>query len=326
MSAAIACGWVFGAHRTAAPAREPRAPEAANSNDAGERSLLAMLPPGSAFLLTADLRELRRAPFGNALAQRLGRVGGAAQLGEACGFDPLTRLDQLLLAVPSADLAAQEHPEDFAIVAHGPFTAAQIVHCARAAIGKRGGEAIETRLGSFQSVRDRKGLGEVAAKDGTLIVSGGRYFRELLDAAEGHPQGPRAASDARHSELRRALGAGTLLATWLLDAHWFERVAGDDANAHLSPLATLQAVGALVVVAEGVHVLLLLDGADADGATRIARLLTELRASLHALPLDPALSGLAERVTVSQTGARLKLTVDPSPAELTALLGLLLGP
>lgn len=285
-----------------------------------------MLPPGSAFVLTADLRQLRRAPLGDVLARRLGHLSGTGQFTDACGFDPLTRLDQLLFSVPSADLAAEEHPEDFGIVAEGPFTGAEIAHCARAVIGKRGGEAIETRLGSFQSLRDRKSLGEVAARDGMLIVSGGRYFRELLDSAESHTQVQRAASDARHDELRRALGAGAIVATWLLDAHWFERVAGEDANAELSPLATLQAIGARADVEDNARVQLLLDSADASGATRIASLLTELRGSLHALPLDPALSGLAERVIVTQAGARLQLSVAPSRAELTALLGLLLGP
>ena len=328
VSAAIACGWAFGAHRATVAEGDHRSPEVASSSDPARQPLLVLLPPGAAFVLTADVRQLQRAPLGELLAQRLGNLGRTAELGKACGFDPLARLDQLLLAVPSADLAAQEHPEDFGIVAQGRFTGVEIVRCARAVIGKRGGEAIETRLGSFQSLRDRKSSGEVAAKDGTLIVSGGSYFRELLDAAEGHGVGPRAASDARHSELRRALGRGSIVATWLLDAHWFERVAGDATNARLSPLAALQAVAARIDidVQGGARIRLLLDCADAEAATRIALLLTELRSSLHALPLDAAVSGLAERVTVSQAGARLTLGVAPSRVELTALLGLLLGP
>jgi hypothetical protein len=324
VSATAVCAWVFGAHPAGPRART--APEAEHEVASPQQSALSLIPPGSAFVLTADVRQLQHAPLGQQLAQRLGRAGGTGDLAQLCGFDPLARLDQLALAVPSAGLAAQEHPEDLGIVAHGRFTAAEIMRCANAVITRRGGEAIETRLGKFRSVRDRKQSGEVAAKDGTLIVSGGSYLRDLLDAAEGHASSKRDRRDTRHTELRRTLGPGTVVATWLLGEHWFERVAGDDSNARMSPLSALQAVAAHIDVSDAAHVLLLLDCTDSEGAGRVASLLSELRSSLHALPLDPALSGLAERVSVSQTGARLKLAVEPTQAELNALLGLLLGP
>ena len=85
----------------------------------------------------------------------------------------------------------------------------------------------------------------------------------------------------------------------VLGEHWFERVAGDDGNARLSPLSALQAVGAHIDVSDTAHVQLLLDCTDSHGAGRVASLLSELRSSLHALPLDPALSGLAERVAAA---------------------------
>lgn len=324
VSAAAVCGWVFGtAHGSSGPSESARA---SHEIIAPQTSALSLIPSGSAFVLTADVRQLQHAPLGALLSERLGRAGKTAELVKVCGLDPLARLDQLALAVPSAGGAAQEHPEDFGVVAQGRFTAAEIMRCANAVITQRGGEAIETQLGKLRSVRDRKQSAEIAAKDGTLIVSGGSYFRELLDAAEGHASSKRDPRDARHSELRRALGPGTIVATWLLGEHWFERVAGDDGNARLSPLSALQAVGAHIDVSDTAHVQLLLDCTDSDGAGRVASLLSELRSSLHALPLDPALSGLAERVSVSQTGARLKLAVDPTEAELSALLGLLLGP
>jgi hypothetical protein len=290
--------------------------------------VLSLIPSGSAFVLTANVRQLQHAPLGELLSQRLGRAASTADFVKVCGLDPLARLDQLALAIPSAGLVAQEHPEDFGIVAQGRFSAAEILRCASAVIAARGGEAVETELGKFRSVRDRKQTAEIAAQDGTLIVSGGSYFRELLDTAQGRAGTKRDGRDARHAELRLALGAGngTIVATWLLGEHWFDRVAGDDSNARLSPLSALTAVGAHIDVGDSLRVLLLLDCADSEGAARMARLLSELRGSLHALPLDPALSGLAERVSVSQTGGRLKLAVDPTAAELNALLGLLLGP
>ena len=326
ISALALTGWVFGAHHSGSHPASGSALSATSE----QLSPLALIPPGSAFVLSADLRQLEHAPLGLLLAQRLGHVGSAGQLAQLCGFDPLARLDQLALAVPSAGLAAQEHPEDFGIVASGQFSATEIVHCATAAISARGGEAIQTQLGRFSSVRDRKTSGgEVAAKDGgLLIVSGGSYFRELLDAAEGNAaQRERPdARDARHAELRKTLGAAPLLATWLLGEGWFERVTGDGTNPRLSPLGALKAVGARIDVDRAAHLSVLLECADSEGASGVSNLLTHLRASLDAMLVDPALSTLAKRITVSQTGARLKLTLDIEQAELTPLLDHLLGP
>jgi hypothetical protein len=324
VSALAVTGWAFATHGERAPNRPAIALPAS-----GQSSLLSLIPPGSAFVLSADVPELARAPLGAFLAQRLGHASGAGQLSALCGFEPLTRLDQLALAVPSATLAAQEHPEDFGIVASGRFSAKEIAHCASAAITARSGEPIQTQLGSFSSVRDRKhDGGEVAARDGLLLVSGGSYFRQLLDAAEGNAPASehRDARDARHAELRRTLGSAPLLATWLLGQGWFERIAQDERGARLSPLRTLEAVGARIDVAGAIHVTLLLECADSDGASGVSSLLGELRSSLKGLPLDPALTGLAERIAVSQTGARLRLTLELSQAELTPLLDLLLGP
>ena len=292
-----------------------------------QRTPLSIIPPGSAFVLTADLRKLEQASLGAFLAQRLGHAGGAGKFATLCGFDPVARLDQLAFSVPSAGLDAQEHPEDFGIVASGRFTAAEIMRCAKAATAEHGGETVQTKLGSFSTARDRKTSGEVAARDGgPLIVSGGGYFRELLDAADGHAPKRDDARDARHVELRRSLGPGPIVATWVLGEGWFERVSGGETNPRLSPLSALEAVGARVDVASDIRLLVLLECADSEGAAKIASLLGELRSSLDALPLDPALTGMAKRVTVSQTGARLKLSLGLGQSELSPLLDLLLGP
>ncbi len=318
--------WVFGAqpHST-----EPATQGAALSPATDQRSPLSIIPPGSAFLLSADLRALGRSPLGALIAGRLERSAGASKLLELCGFDPLARIDQLALAIPSENLAAQERPEDFGIVASGRFSAAEITRCATAAISARGGEVIQAKLGSFESLRDGKaGSGEIASKDGLVVVSGGSYFRELLDSAEGkHGSFERPdVRDRRHAELRRALAGGPLLATWLLGEGWFERVAGGETNARLSPLSALKAVGVRVDVGQTAQLSVLLECTDSEGASSISSLLGELRSSLGALPLDPMLAGLATRIAVTQTGARLKLALELKQAELSPALDALLGP
>ncbi len=79
-------------------------------------------------------------------------------------------------------------------------------------------------------------------------------------------------------------------------------------------------------VGQKADLLVLLDCADGEGAARIASLLAELRSSLDALPLDPALAGIAKRIEVSRTGARLRLGLELNQAELSATLDTLLGP
>jgi hypothetical protein len=185
---------------------------------------------------------------------------------------------------------------------------------------------VHSKLDSFDTVRDRNGSsGEIAAKDGLLVVSGGNYFRELLNAAEGVLGNltQQSARGLQHAELRQALGPGPLLATWLLGEGWFERVAGSDANARLSPLSALKQLGARVNVGETAQLLVLLECTNSAGAEGVATLLRDLQSSLDALPLDPALRAIAKRITFSQKEARLRLELELSRAELSPVLAAL---
>ncbi len=177
-------------------------------------------------------------------------------------------------------------------------------------------------------MRDRKGGGgELATKDGLLIVSGGSYFRELLDAADGNAPAREheAGRDARHAALRRTLGSGDIVATWLLSDGWFERVSGDS-SARLSPLSSLKALAARLIVGEDVRVSVLLECADADGAQRIATLIGDMRTSLGSLARAPALSDAARRIELGPLGAELRLSLTLSQDELGALFDVLSGP
>lgn len=321
LGAALAVSvWVFGAELRSG---EPATPSRAQARAAAERSPLSIIPAGSAFVLSVDVRELAHSPLGMFLAERLGRTAGAGKLARTCGFDPLLALDQLALAIPSADLAQSAHP-DFGIVASGRFRAAEMARCASTEINARGGEAVRTKLGSFDTVRDRNASnGEIATKDGLVVVSGGSYFRELLDSAEGAPRPRGDARSLKHSELRRAVGPGALVVTWLLGEGWFERVAGVETNARLSPLSALKSVGATMNVGQTAQLRILFECADSDAAARVATLLGELQSALDALPLDPALKTIAKRITVERTEARLHLELALNQAELIPLLDLL---
>lgn len=144
-------------------------------------NLLAAVPPGPALLVTADVEAL-----GEAAALELLRAGGSALLGlrETCGFEPLLGLRQVAFAVPTAQPG--QNP-DFALIAQTTLDPEPVLRCAEAVIKKRGGAPVRSALGDFRSVRDQqKPLGEIAIRaDGLFVLSGGQYFRDVVDAASG---------------------------------------------------------------------------------------------------------------------------------------------
>ena len=74
------------------------------------------------------------APLGPFLAERFGRLGsGAGDLASLCGFDALSALDQMALAVPSAAMAAEVRNGTDAVefVAGPKFNEISLVTCAK---------------------------------------------------------------------------------------------------------------------------------------------------------------------------------------------------
>lgn len=276
------------------------------------------------FVLTADIAALRRSRLAPLIAARVNRLASdSANWAKLCDFDPLTAIDQIAFAIPSSRGEATEGEGSFGVIATGHFTAAQIERCATAAIAARNGDPVASKIGNFSSVRDRQSEGEIAARDdGTLILSDGRYLRALLDAAEGHAprrehQDPR---DAHHVELRRKIGSGTEVITWLLDDRWVEMIAGEEAG--MSPLRHVAAVAERIELGSTARLFALLECTDAASAREIEALLQKLRGSLATIPLDPRLLALAQRVEVSVNDRNLRLELELSDAELEAILDL----
>ena len=85
-------------------------------------------------------------------------------------------------------------------------------------------------------------------------------------------------------------------------------------------------MAARIDVGQTAQLLVLLDCADSEGAARVGSLLDELRSSLNSLPVSPVIAQIAKRITVNQSGARLKLGLELKQAELSPVLDALLGP
>lgn len=172
-----------------------RAPGAAERVDPS-----AAVPPGPQLLITADVEGLA-----DVAGPQLLKAGAGAFLGlkERCGFEPLLAMRRLSLAMP-------EGSSDFAFIAETTLSTEQVLRCAELTIRKRGGAPVRSQLGDFSSVRDQaKPLGEVAIRgDGLFVLSGGQYFRDVLDQAAGvtRPDEQARLRDRLHATVRRRLG------------------------------------------------------------------------------------------------------------------------
>jgi hypothetical protein len=176
-------------------------------------NLLAAVPTGPTLLVTADVAAL-----GEATALELVRAGGSALLGlrETCGFEPLLGLRQIAFAVPKTDPG---QTPDFALIAQTALDPEPVLRCAEAVIKKRGGVPVRSSLGDFRSVRDQqKPLGEMAIRsDGLFVLSGGQYFRDVVDAAGGRYVADAAAKSraALHASVRARLARSQLVVSAL---------------------------------------------------------------------------------------------------------------
>jgi hypothetical protein len=218
----------------------------------------------------------------------------------------------------------------------GPLSRSKVLRCAALSIADRKGEPVQTRIGKFHTIRDqRKRGGELAIRDGgPLILSGGAYFRELLDASESSRPGAALARsrDAAHAELRQQLGISEpLLVSWVLPPNWVAHFVPAQ-EAKLSPLADIRAVG----LAGTFHPVPVLDAlsaptfqailacGSADGCGKAAEFLRELQHDIGPIvSLDPTLR-LLTRIKISHESATVRLYLFMSQAELKSLVDLAL--
>jgi len=251
--------------------------------------LLSVVPSGPELLVTADLASLDAPTVGSLL-----RAGGDALLGlqGQCGFEPLLGVKRIALAVP---FRANPEPRlaDFALIAETSLTQQAVLRCAESVIRKRGGKSVRSQLGRFTSLRDQaKPEGEIAIRDdGLFVLSGGQYFRDVIDAASGalSSDQPARLRAELHLAMRRKLAPSQLVVT-LLPA--------------TPPVPGVQALGLGVEVKRELELRGFV-GCRTEAACSQAR---ELALSVkNELTRDPGLSGLS---TVSIVQHQQQLTID----------------
>jgi hypothetical protein len=299
----VALGAVLVAHRHAtlwpdAPALHP----------------LAVVPAGPALLVSVDVARLRQTRAGAAFVKK--SLAEVAPL--PCEGSLLAEIDELAFAMPS-ETSAEAASDTFALIASGRFTAASVSACAEARIRARGGTALTTTLGSFKSVRARNRAGELAVRDGLVVLSNGSYLRELVDAADGHRADGTPAEHQRdelHVELRRVTGRGApVIATLVLTPGWLSRTLADP-TAERSPLAAIRTAALRADVTGSVDLTGVVSCETADACEHLERFVTQARADLATFA--PGFAELLARVRFVRTGARLALEAHVSDGELEA--------
>jgi hypothetical protein len=276
------------------------------------RPIHELVLPDAALIASLDLETLRRNVWGRAALEQL--LPNEAKT-EACTRSVLGEVERLVFAIPSAS-SVNVDPE-FAVLAEGNLRAQPVLECASRLLSARSGQPARSDQATFQCLRDQKGRGELAVRDGgPLILSGGSYFRALLARAEGGPaqKGPR---EELHSALRRELGSAPLQLTWLLPAGWLEAWLEDPA-VKSSPLADVRSLSLrgelndLVVLGAVIAAETEASAARIEGFLRAAQI--DFQESIDAY-LGP---GASQQIQVAQRGTRVELSLRLGTRALAA--------
>jgi len=274
----------------------------------GEVDIVSAVPLGPELLVTADVAALSPS-----VALELLRAGGGALLGlrDLCGFEPVLALKRVAFALPPRSRAAPG-ASDFAFIAQTSLEPEPVLRCAEQVIRKRGGQPARSSLGRFTSVRDQtKPLGEVAIRDdGLFVLSGGQYFRDVVDAANGAAAGDEAARlrSQLHAAVRRRLAPSLLLVSLLPGA--------------TLPFSDVKALGLGLEVGQDVRLRGFVGCASTTACGDARRLIEQLKDDVAR---DAGLSGL-ESLEVAEHGVELDVTGRLPREQLAPLLAQLLAP
>ena len=193
---------------------------------------LAAVPRDSFLVATVNLAELRQSPLYDVLMGKRGepvldpRALGIQKLADACGFDPLGRVDRLAVAVPE-----EGDRGELGVAAKVTVTRDELEKCTSALAGQHGGKTETKRVGSFGVVEDPEGAARprLAYGHGEMLVAGrGAWFDAMLATADGKQPGIRDA--AAHASLRTSMTGRegwrtpTLLVTALLPRSLRDRI------------------------------------------------------------------------------------------------------
>jgi hypothetical protein len=166
-------------------------------------TVLDAVPRDAWLVVTVDAASLRASPLAKPLlgggAADKSAIPGLGSLTAHCGFDPVARLGELVVASPE-----NGDRGEFGVAFTGEFTKDELVACANGTIKARGGSPTTTTRGSFTVVEDAgdRAHSKVAYRDGgPFLVGRGAWLDAMMDAADGKGERMR----AEHATLREAV-------------------------------------------------------------------------------------------------------------------------
>lgn len=190
---------------------------------------LSAVPAGSFLITRVDVPALRASPLFSALvgggdaSQQL----GLEELARGCGFDPLSRVKELVVALPEG-----ESRGTFGVAAQVTVSESELGTCAQRIAEARGGATTPKTLGSFHVLEAQQGAhpGLAFREGGLLLVGEGAWLTSMMEAADR----PTAAGPSDlHARLASAITAAprlespAVLVTAVLPRALRERLRGE---------------------------------------------------------------------------------------------------
>jgi hypothetical protein len=171
--------------------------------------ILAAVPADAWLVATIDVAGLRASPLahpllgagegGDTASRAASIIPGLGTLTDACGFDPVTRIDQVVLCSPEGGERG-----DFGVAFTGRFTRDELTQCADKITRARGGSPETTRRGAFAILENKADAAHTRfayREGGPFLVGRGAWLDAMIDAADG--KGPKERPE--HAALRQSL-------------------------------------------------------------------------------------------------------------------------
>lgn len=277
------------------------------------------VPAGPFLVAMADLEALRATPIGAKLLEGERDIPGLGKVGDVCGFDPMARVREIVLAVPAAGDAG-----DFGIVAVGDIPDDDLLACASKVIEKRGGRPVVSTVGSFRTVRDGtlvvSGAEIAVKKGGPVLLGAGAYLRAMIDAADGRT--PTLRSSVAHARLGEQVQGATVRATVALSPSQREELAKSlaEEGGPPGPASIVGgAIGATVGQSVAIHAVIACD--DPARCADVAALLRKARDD-RAADVATKIAGFArvlEGIQIAAEGETIQIKAEV-PADEAAVL------
>jgi hypothetical protein len=189
---------------------------------------LSAVPRDAWLVARVDVAALRQSPLAKPVlgSGSAAIMPGLGSLGETCGFDPVARLRELVVASPEGGERG-----DFGVAFAGDFSKDELASCADKVIRARGGRPSSSVRGDFTVIEDSASgkRARVAYRDGgPFLVGHGSWLDAMIDAADGKGERER----PEHGDLRRAFEkrggpAGSVQVTAVLPKSLRERLKGE---------------------------------------------------------------------------------------------------